>query len=127
MAFAPPDLVLLHAEDISERKHQEELLRRAQKMQAVGQLTGGIAHEFNNLLAVIIGNLELVSEGGGDDRTLHRVSNAIHAADRGAGLTQRLLSFSRQQPLAPRSTDVNALIAGLRDLLWPVLGKAWRS
>ncbi len=123
-AFAPPDLVLLHAEDISERKHQEERLRQAQKMEAVGQLTGGVAHEFNNLLAVVIGNLELISEGGDDDKKFRRrVSNALLAADRGAGLTQRLLSFSRQQPLAPRSTDVNALIAGLRDLLRPVLGE----
>lgn len=123
-AYAPPDLVLLHAEDISERKRQEERLRRTQKMEAIGQLTGGVAHEFNDLLAVVIGNLELISEGGdGDKKFRRRVSNALHAADRGAGLTQRLLSFSRQQPLAPSPTDVNALIARLRDLLRPVLGE----
>lgn len=124
-AFAPPDLILLHAEDISERKRHEERLRQAQKMEAVGQLTGGVAHEFNNLLAVVIGNLELISEGGdGDKKFRRRVSNALQAADRGAALTQRLLSFSRQQPLAPRSTDVTALIAGLRDLLRPILGES---
>ncbi len=110
-------------EDITERLELEERLRQAQKMEAVGQLTGGIAHDFNNLLAVIIGNLALLQE----DRTIGQnardmAGSAQAAAERGAGLTHRLLAFARRQPLAPQSTDLNSLINGMDDLLRRSLG-----
>lgn len=103
-----------------ERAVQESRLQllRAQKMEAVGQLTGGVAHDFNNLLAVIRGNLELIEEELGTQPHLQRMLQAcIRAAERGAALTRSLLAFSRQQPLEPRVVDVNALIDELAELL----------
>lgn len=102
-----------------------EALRQSQKMEAVGQLTGGLAHDFNNLLTGMMGNLELlqsrVSRGRLDD--LDRfVLAAQGAGRRAAALTQRLLAFSRRQTLDPRPTDVNRLIAGMEDLLRRTVG-----
>lgn len=114
---------------IAEREHAEEQLRQAQKMEAVGQLTGGIAHDFNNLLTVITGNLDIAqrSLAKGDVVRLPRlIDNAQKGADRAAALTQRLLAFSRRQPLAPKPTDVNKLIAGMADLLNRALGETIR-
>ena len=114
---------------VEERTRQlgdaEEQLRQAHKMEAVGQLTGGIAHDFNNMLAVVIGALDLlerrVQQGKGD---LERyVTAAKDGASRAAALTQRLLAFSRQQPLAAIATDVNQLIDGTLDLLVRTLGE----
>jgi len=103
-------------------------LVQAQKMEAVGQLTGGIAHDFNNLLTVITGNLDMArrSMAGGDEpRAQRQMDNAMQGARRAATLTQRLLAFSRNQPLAPRAVDVNRLVAGLAaDLLARTLGAA---
>ena len=90
--------------DITERRQAEDQLRQAQKMEAVGQLTGGVAHDFNNLLAIIMGNAELLEHRIGDrDELAHAISRA---ASRGANLTQRLLAFSRRQSLRPRAIDV---------------------
>ena len=101
--------------DISERKRLEAHLRQAQKMEAVGQLTGGVAHDFNNLLGVILGNAELLEDRvGADDDQIRAV---IRAAGRGAELTQRLLAFSRQQPLKPKILDSAQLLASMSDLL----------
>jgi len=100
-------------EDISELQQAEEALRQAQKMEAVGQLTGGVAHDFNNLLAVILGNTELLENEIGDNPLLTTID---HAATRGAELTQRLLTFARQQALQPKSIDLRELIPGLDDL-----------
>jgi PAS domain S-box-containing protein len=105
----------------------EEQLRQAQKMEAVGQLTGGLAHDFNNLLTGMMGNLELlqlrVARGRLDD--LDRLINAAQGAGRrAAALTQRLLAFSRRQTLDPKPTDVNRLIAGLEDMLRRTVGAA---
>jgi len=111
-------------QDITEQKQIEEQLRQAQKMEAVGQLTGGIAHDFNNLLAVIVGNLELVEgeiEQGA--QASEWVEIAISAAERGAGLTQRLLAFSRKQALRPTALDANALVQGMLDLLRRTIGE----
>lgn len=113
---------------IIEREKAEEALRQAQKMEAVGQLTGGVAHDFNNLLQVITGNLDTLlrrmNNGDGDLRRL--VGAAMRGAERAATLTQRLLAFSRRQPLAPNPIDVNKLVAGMSDLLRRTLGETVR-
>jgi PAS domain S-box-containing protein len=105
---------------LAERQHIEEALRQAQKMEAVGNLTGGIAHDFNNLLTIIIGNIDTVSRRLGPDadpRAQRAVENALKGAERAAALTQRLLAFSRRQPLAPKPIDIARLLAGMADLL----------
>lgn len=112
-------------QDITDRKHAETQLLRVQKMESVGQLTGGIAHDFNNLLTIIIGNLELISGRIDDEKGLkNQISAAIRAADRGADLTQNLLSFSRRQSLAAAPTDVSALIEGMSRIICPTLGQS---
>ncbi|MBV8777046.1 MAG: hybrid sensor histidine kinase/response regulator, partial [Alphaproteobacteria bacterium] len=114
---------------IAEREKAEEALRQAQKMEAIGQLTGGVAHDFNNILQIVLGNLgnaeRRLQEGGAGDApaVLRSVKAAIRASDRAAVLTSRLLAFSRRQPLAPRAVDVNRLIAGMSELLHRTLGE----
>ena len=129
--FGPPDLrrftaksaALVIVRDITRRKHTEAQLRQAQKMQAIGQLTGGIAHDFNNLLAVILGNLELLNEELITQPELHNLAQqALRAVDRGAKLTQRLLAFSRRQPLLAQPTDLNKLVLGMLELMRRTLG-----
>jgi len=102
----------------------QEALRQSQKMEAVGQLTGGIAHDFNNMLAVVVGSLELLGRrlGGGDARAQRYLDAAGDGARRAALLTQRLLAFSRQQPLQPEPINVNRLVAGMSDLLRHSIG-----
>lgn len=102
----------------------EEQLRQAQKMEAVGQLTGGIAHDFNNMLAVVIGALDLLEHRieRGDADVGRYVEAARDGATRAAALTQRLLAFSRQQPLAPVAVDINKMVLGMIDLLTRTLG-----
>lgn len=113
------------AEEIAERLKAEEQLRQSQKMEAVGQLTGGIAHDFNNMLAIIIGGLNLARRklGNGEIDIDRFIDSAIDGANRAAALTQRLLAFSRQQPLAPEVLDVNLMIGGMSDLLDRSLGE----
>ncbi len=107
--------------DITEQKVLEEQLAQAQKMEAVGQLTGGVAHDFNNLLAIIQGNAELLTIKAGID---NEYTDAIRRATaRGAELTQRLLAFSRRQPLQPQPVDLAALVAGMIDLMTRTLGE----
>jgi PAS domain S-box-containing protein len=109
--------------DVTERKHAEEALRQAQKMEAVGQLTGGVAHDFNNLLAVIVGNLDLLIKKLPDDPKLQRLAaSAMEGAQRGASLTQRLLAFARRQDLRPEAVDLPQLVHGMTDLLQRSLG-----
>ena len=102
----------------------QEALRQAQKMEAVGQLTGGIAHDFNNMLAVVLGSLDLLGRRLDDNDTRARryVDAATEGARRAATLTQRLLAFSRRQPLQPEPIDVNRLVGGMSDLLRGSLG-----
>jgi PAS domain S-box-containing protein len=111
---------------IAERERAEEALRQSQKMEAVGQLTGGIAHDFNNLLTVIAGNIDIarrhVGEAG-EGRVLRALGNAQVGAERAAVLTQRLLAFSRRQPLNPRAIDANKLVTGMGELLHRTLGE----
>jgi PAS domain S-box-containing protein len=104
--------------DLSEKKHLEERLRQAQKMEAVGQLTGGLAHDFNNLLTVIMGNAEILQEELRDFPHLQELAGvSLGAAESGAELTSRLLAFSRKQFLQPKIIDVAQLIEGLDGLL----------
>ncbi len=112
------------AEEVAERAKVEETLRQSQKMEAVGQLTGGIAHDFNNMLAVVVGSLDLLARriGDSDARAKRYVDAANDGARRAAQLTQRLLAFSRQQPLKPAAVDANKLVAGMSDLLRHSLG-----
>ena len=122
--YAGEDAILGSFQDVTERLRLEEQLRQAQKMEAVGQLTGGVAHDFNNLLAVIMGNLELVLEGVVvDSKVSDFAKRALAASQRGADLTHRLLAFSRRQPLQPVSVDINQLITGMQDLLIRTLGE----
>ncbi len=104
----------------------EEALRQSQKMEAVGQLTGGVAHDFNNILQIIIGNLDTLQRNLPHDagRQLRAAANAMKGARRAAALTQRLLAFSRRQPLDPKPTDINALVGTLADLMQRTLGEA---
>jgi len=113
------------ADEIAERMKAEEQLRQAQKMEAVGQLTGGIAHDFNNMLAVIIGSLNLARRrlGKGELNIDRFIDGAIDGANRAATLTQRLLAFSRQQPLAPEIVDINRMVGGMSELIDRSLGE----
>jgi len=111
---------------IAQREQVEEALRQSQKMEAIGQLTGGVAHDFNNLLQVILGNLERLGRRLPDGRgpePERLISAATRAAGRAATLTQRLLAFSRRQPLMPKSLDLNRLTAGMMELLGRTLGE----
>jgi len=103
----------------------QEALRHAQKMEAVGQLTGGVAHDFNNLLQVVVGNLETLQRRLPDNlgRLKRAADNAMAGAQRAANLTQHLLAFSRRQPLNPRPVAVNKLVAGMSDMLRRTLGE----
>jgi signal transduction histidine kinase/CheY-like chemotaxis protein len=102
----------------------EARVRQAQKMEAIGQLTGGVAHDFNNILTVITGTIEILGDAVKDHPDLAQITQMISAAaSRGADLTQHLLAFARQQPLQPRSTDVNALVVDAARLLRPTLGE----
>ena len=110
--------------DVSAQKTAEERLRQSQKMEAVGQLTGGIAHEFNNLLQVVVGNLELLRSRTPADDQLERNFQAISRnVARGAELTSRLLSFSRRQPLAPKALDIAKVLAEMQGMLAQTMGE----
>jgi signal transduction histidine kinase len=121
------------AEEIARRNEAEAALRQAQKLEAIGQLTGGVAHDFNNLLTVIMGGLETIGRQIGSMSDMPHVSRimraqamAHHASQRAATLTARLLAFSRRQPLDPKSIDIDRLLAGMRELLNSTLGEQVR-
>src|SRR5260221_3321134 len=113
------------AEEVSQRQEVEAALRQSQKMDAIGQPTGGIAHDFNNFLTVISGNIEILQRRlPVDDASQRMVTAALRGTTRAALLTERLLAFSRRQPLAPRSTALNKLVAGMSELLKRIIGEA---
>jgi signal transduction histidine kinase/CheY-like chemotaxis protein len=110
-------------EQMTERERAEAALHQAQRIEALGQLTGGVAHDFNNLLTVLIGNIELVQQSAGVNPWLAERLAAMHdAAERGAMLTGHLLAFARRQSLSPRPVDLNAVVWGMHDLLRSALG-----
>ena len=121
--------------DVTDKRRTEEMLEeargrllQAQKMEAIGQLTGGVAHDFNNLLTVIIGNLARAKRDAerqkpSPSRLLRALGNALRGAGRATALTQRLLAFSRRQPLSPKPLDVNKFIAGEVQFLQRSLGE----
>jgi PAS domain S-box-containing protein len=110
--------------DLTEKQEAEARLRQVQKMDAVGQLTGGVAHDFNNILTVITGTIGILAEAVADRPELVSVAKLIDdAAERGAQLTKHLLAFARKQPLQPREIDVNSLMVETAKLLHPTLGE----
>jgi signal transduction histidine kinase len=114
--------IVPEAVETTQRLKTEEALRQSQKMEAIGQLTGGLAHDFNNLLTAIVGNLDLIRMRSSEENVRRWAENAFKAAERGAKLTSQLLAFSRTQKLDTVPVDVNALIAGMRELLNQSLG-----
>jgi PAS domain S-box-containing protein len=110
--------------DLTEKQAAEAQIRQAQKMDAVGQLTGGVAHDFNNILTVITGTIGILADALAHDPQLSAIAKMIDdAAERGASLTKHLLAFARRQPLQPREVDVNTLVFETIALLRPTLGE----
>src|SRR5262249_14734201 len=109
-------------QEISQRHKAEAALVQAQKMEAVGQLTGGLAHDFNNLLTAVVGNLDLIKGRANHPRIARLAENAYKAAERGSKLTAQLLAFSRTQKLVTEPVEVNDLINGMGELLKQSLG-----
>lgn len=110
--------------DVTERVHLEEQLRNAQQLEAIGRLAGGVAHDFNNILSIIMGHGELLLGAmGGDDRARNGLEQIRRAADRAASLTQQLLAFSRKQVLQPKVLDLNDAVADVQKMLSRVIGE----
>jgi PAS domain S-box-containing protein len=130
--IAVPDQGLIHAvgRDVTAEKHAaaelaeaQEALRQSQKLEAMGQLTGGVAHDFNNLLSPIVGGLDLLQRKGvGDERTRRTIAGALASAERARVLVQRLLAFARRQPLQPTAVDIGGLVDGMAGLIASTLG-----
>jgi signal transduction histidine kinase len=112
-------------QEMVERRKTEEALRQSHKMEAIGQLSGGIAHDFNNLIMIVKGNLKLLQRRLGDEPspTLAYITSADEALDRAAHLTQRILAFSRRQPLTPQQVNFSLLVQGLSELLRHSVGE----
>jgi signal transduction histidine kinase len=110
---------------MEERRKTEEILRQSHKMEAIGQLSGGIAHDFNNLIMIVKGNLRLLQRklDGQNDVAVGYITSADEALDRATHLTQRILAFSRRQPLTPERVNLNALMEGLSELLRHSVGE----
>lgn len=110
--------------EVTEQRELEAQLRQSQRLEAIGQLTGGVAHDFNNLLTVILSNAELLETRLAHDEQLHMLAEMTRmAAERGAELTSRLLAFSRRQALDPKPTDVAVLVRGMEGLLKRAIGE----
>lgn len=114
--------ILAAAMDLTEARQLEAALRHSQKIEALGQLTGGVAHDFNNLLTAVLGNLWLLMRNLPEGRERRLAEHAARAAERGARLTEQLLAFARRQQMTLEPVDLNALISGMRDMLARTLG-----
>lgn len=119
-----PQYLLSISEDITERKKLEEQLYQAQKMESVGRLAGGVAHDFNNMLGVIIGHAELALLKSKPDQSLYaNLQEILKASDRSADLTRQLLTFARKQPIAPRELDLNEVVSEMLKMLKRLIGE----
>jgi nitrogen-specific signal transduction histidine kinase/CheY-like chemotaxis protein len=115
--------VTAEKEAAAELEAAQEALRQSQKMEAMGQLTGGVAHDFNNLLTPIIGSLDMLARRGlGNERERRLIDGALQSADRAKTLVQRLLAFARRQPLQPSAVDLGTLVEGMAGLIGSTLG-----
>ena len=105
--------------DMTESRAIQDQLHQSEKVEAIGQLTGGVAHDFNNLLTVILGNLDTLSQQVPAEHARWRraIEQAVRASERAAGLTQQLLAFARQQPLQPKAEDINRLLSRWTELI----------
>ena len=118
-----PIWLVAEGRDITELKQAQEALRQSQKMEAMGQLTGGVAHDFNNLLTPIIGSLDMLTRRGvGNERERRLIDGALQSAERAKTLVQRLLAFARRQPLQASAVDLSHLIEGMAGLIGSTLG-----
>jgi len=123
-AFPTKDGITIYGRDVTQRVETEAKLRQSQKMEAIGQLTGGMAHDFNNLLTVVLGSADTLVDSLTSKDHLRRIAESIRdAALRGATLVARLLAFARRQALAPETVNVNDLVSGLEDLLKRTIGE----
>jgi len=123
-----PDVgsVVLLCRDITERQKIEAQLRQSQKMEAIGNLTGGVAHDFNNLLAVILGNLELIEDDKDPALLSERIDEAMKATMRGAELTRKMLSYGRRAHLEPVALNLNEVISEFQGMLRRTLSERIR-
>lgn len=123
-AYPGREGLTVYLQDISIQKLRDEQLRQSQKLEAMGQLTGGVAHDFNNLLTVILGNAEMLTESLVADARLQALARStVHAASRGAELTAHLLAFARRQPLDPKPTRLSRIIDHMIPILRRTLGE----
>jgi two-component system cell cycle sensor histidine kinase/response regulator CckA len=118
-----PLLMLSMFRDITTQKRLEEQLRQSQKMEAIGQLAGGVAHDFNNILTVIHGHASLLAASGLDEQGARSAQQIAQAAERAAGLTRQLLTFSRRQLIQPKRLDMNKIVSNMTDMLGRILGE----
>jgi PAS domain S-box-containing protein len=118
-----PLLMLSLFRDITSQKRLEEQLRQSQKMEAIGQLAGGVAHDFNNVLTVIQGHASMLAAAGLDDSAARSAQQIVKAAERAAGLTRQLLTFSRRQLIQPKRLDMNKIVGNMTDMLGRILGE----
>jgi PAS domain S-box-containing protein len=118
-----PRLLLSMFRDVSRHRRLEEQLRQSQKMEAIGQLAGGVAHDFNNILTIILGHATLLSMAALDARAKASAGQIKQASERAAGLTRQLLAFGRKQIVNPRSLDLNRVIEGMTEMLGRLLGE----
>jgi two-component system cell cycle sensor histidine kinase/response regulator CckA len=118
-----PLLMLSLFRDVTAQKRLEEQLRQSQKMEAIGQLAGGVAHDFNNILTVIHGHASLLSAAGLDESGARSAQQIAQAAERAAGLTRQLLTFSRRQLIQPKRLDMNKIVGNMTDMLGRILGE----
>jgi PAS domain S-box-containing protein len=122
--FIPPDMVILHTEDVTDQRQTEEQLKLVQRLEAIGRLAGGVAHDFNNLLSVILSYADFTLDGLPEsDRLRGNIVEIKKAGQRAAGLTRQLLAFSRKQVLEPQVLSLNKVIAGIERMLGRLLGE----